>query len=245
MPHEPSRRRFLASLGEAGAALAAGSWLDAIGYAQARPRSARALDPAAAASAPTSIARLLGSFLEHLGRAIYTGVYQPGRPRRRQAASAPTWSARSRSSACRSSAIPGGNFVSGYNWLDGVGPEGAAADGARAGVELARDEPVRHQRLHRLVPPRRHRTAARDQFRHRHAGDGGGLCRILQPASAARSGATCAGRTATSSRTTCATGAWATRWTARGRSGRCRRASTAARRATRRSRCASSTAGCS
>ena len=35
MPHEPSRRRFLASLGGAGAMLAAGSWLDVIGYAQA------------------------------------------------------------------------------------------------------------------------------------------------------------------------------------------------------------------
>ena len=42
-----------------------------------------------------------------------------------------------------------------------------------------------------------------------------------------------------------ATGAWATRWTARGRWASCRRASTAAKRATPRSRCASSTPTCS
>ena len=35
MPHDTSRRCFLASLGEAGVCLAAGSWLDVIGYAQA------------------------------------------------------------------------------------------------------------------------------------------------------------------------------------------------------------------
>jgi hypothetical protein len=32
MPYDASRRRFLASVGEAGACLAAGSWLDVIGY---------------------------------------------------------------------------------------------------------------------------------------------------------------------------------------------------------------------
>ena len=64
---------------------------------------------------------------------------------------------------------PGGNFVSGYNWLDGVGPKDAAADRARARVELDRDEPVRHQRVHRLVRAGRHRAAARHELRHGHA----------------------------------------------------------------------------
>ena len=61
--------------------------------------------------------------------------------------------------------------------------EGAAADRARAGVELARDESVRHQRLHRLVPRGRDRAAARHELRHRHRGDGGRLRRVLQPRS--------------------------------------------------------------
>ena len=118
--------------------------------------------------------------------------------------------------------------------------EEPAADGARARVEFARDQPVRHQRVRRLVPRRRDRAAAGDEFRHRHRGDGGGLRRVPATSNAARSGAICAGRTATSSRTTCATGVSATRWTVPGRSARCSRASTGARRATRRSRCASS-----
>ena len=66
---------------------------------------------------------LFGSFLEHLGRAIYQGIYDPG------------------SNLCDANGFredvieeirglgvpiiryPGGNFVSGYNWLDGVGPK--------------------------------------------------------------------------------------------------------------------------
>ena len=66
---------------------------------------------------------LFGSFLEHLGRAIFEGIYDPG-------------SRLSDSSGFRKDVIdevhqlgvpiiryPGGNFVSGYNWLDGVGPK--------------------------------------------------------------------------------------------------------------------------
>ena len=66
---------------------------------------------------------LFGSFLEHLGRAIYEGIYDPG-------------SKLSDSNGFRKDVMdevrqmgvpiiryPGGNFVSGYNWLDGVGPK--------------------------------------------------------------------------------------------------------------------------
>ena len=66
---------------------------------------------------------LFGSFLEHLGRAIYEGIYDPG-------------STLSDANGFRKDVLdevrqlgvpiiryPGGNFVSGYNWLDGVGPK--------------------------------------------------------------------------------------------------------------------------
>ena len=66
---------------------------------------------------------LFGSFLEHLGRAIYEGIYDPG-------------SKLSDGNGFRKDVVdeirqmhvpiiryPGGNFVSGYNWLDGVGPK--------------------------------------------------------------------------------------------------------------------------
>ena len=117
-----SRRRFLAKLGGAGAMLATGSWLDAIGYAQGVRGAARALIQQPRVRADVD-RRVLGAFLEHLGRAVYTGVYQPGSPL-------------ADSSGFRSDVVrevkevgvpivryPGGNFVSGYNWLDGVGPK--------------------------------------------------------------------------------------------------------------------------
>ena len=72
-----SRRRFLAGLGKTGAALAGASWLDAIGYAQGVRGPARALvqQPRVRVDFDRAV---LGAFLEHLGRAVYTGVYQPG-----------------------------------------------------------------------------------------------------------------------------------------------------------------------
>ena len=127
---------------------------------------------------------------------------------------------------------PGGNFVSGYNWLDGVGPKDKRPDRARARVELDRDEPVRHQRVHRLVQARRHRAAARHELRHRHAPRWPSPTSSTATSTRARSGASCAGRTATTRRTACASGASATRWTAPGRSATCPPASTAGRRAT-------------
>src|SRR3954447_21912049 len=115
------RRAFLAGLGSAGALLATGSWLQAIGYAQTRG-AARALVRSAPARTDFD-RRVLGSFLEHLGRAIYTGVYQPASP----LADAKGF----RTDAVREVKeigvpivrYPSGNFVSGYNWLDGVGPK--------------------------------------------------------------------------------------------------------------------------
>ncbi|MGY0389450.1 arabinosylfuranosidase ArfA [Nocardioides sp. WG-D5] len=66
--------------------------------------------------------RLFGSFVEHLGRCVYTGIYEPGHPSadehgfRRDVAElvgelGPTLVR-----------YPGGNFVSGYRWEDGIGP---------------------------------------------------------------------------------------------------------------------------
>lgn len=66
--------------------------------------------------------RVFGSFVEHLGRAVYGGIYEPGHPSADE-------------DGFRTDVIkmineldvpvvryPGGNFVSGYNWEDGVGP---------------------------------------------------------------------------------------------------------------------------
>ncbi|MEX0628295.1 MAG: alpha-N-arabinofuranosidase [Cucumibacter sp.] len=66
--------------------------------------------------------RLYGSFLEHLGRAVYSGIYEPGHPTAHQNGMRGDVIELVRelnTPVCR---YPGGNFVSAYNWEDGIGP---------------------------------------------------------------------------------------------------------------------------
>lgn len=65
---------------------------------------------------------LFGSFLEHLGRAIYEGIYQPGSPLSDSRGFRKDVLELIRQMQVPIIRYPGGNFVSGYNWLDGVGP---------------------------------------------------------------------------------------------------------------------------
>jgi alpha-N-arabinofuranosidase len=125
----PSRRRFLR---QASAAAIAGSTPLVFGpkasaaTAQTKPPAdsspARAYIDCRRTVAPLD-RNLFGSFLEHLGRAIYQGIYDPG-------------SKLSDANGFRQDVLreirqlgvpivryPGGNFVSGYNWRDGVGPK--------------------------------------------------------------------------------------------------------------------------
>ena len=116
------RRSFLAGLGRAGALMAAGPWLRALGYAQGGRGPARAWLRRAPGRADLD-RRVLGSFLEHLGRAVYTGVYEP-ESRLADAKGFRTDVAREiKDLGVPIVRYPGGNFVSGYNWLDGVGPK--------------------------------------------------------------------------------------------------------------------------
>ena len=67
--------------------------------------------------------RLFSGFLEHLGRAVYEGVYDPGSP-----FSDPNGFRTDVAAALRKLGMPyvrypGGNFVSNYDWRDGIGPQ--------------------------------------------------------------------------------------------------------------------------
>ena len=65
--------------------------------------------------------RIYGSFIEHLGRAVYGGIYEPSHSEaddmgfRKDVLDLVK---RLRVPVLR---YPGGNFVSGYNWEDGIG----------------------------------------------------------------------------------------------------------------------------
>lgn len=116
-----TRRSFLSGLGSVGALAAGGSMLEAIGYAQSRG-PARAFLRRAPGRAEFD-RRVLGSFLEHLGRAVYTGVYQPGSPLADAKGFRTDVVREVKDLGVPIVRYPGGNFVSGYNWLDGVGPK--------------------------------------------------------------------------------------------------------------------------
>src|SRR5699024_9551573 len=66
--------------------------------------------------------RLYGSFIEHLGRAVYGGIYQPGHPEADEKGFRKDVMELVKELNVPLVRYPGGNFVSGYNWEDGVGP---------------------------------------------------------------------------------------------------------------------------
>ena len=63
-----------------------------------------------------------GNFAEHLGRCIYGGLYQPGSPLSDERGFRLDVAEAVRPLKVSNLRWPGGNFVSGYHWLDGVGP---------------------------------------------------------------------------------------------------------------------------
>jgi alpha-N-arabinofuranosidase len=65
--------------------------------------------------------RLYGAFLEHLGRAIYSGIYEPGHPSADADGMRGDVAKLVRDLNVPLVRYPGGNFVSAYNWEDGIG----------------------------------------------------------------------------------------------------------------------------
>src|SRR6266404_4815304 len=117
-----SRRRFLKQASTAGVACSASLLFGRSLSARAASEPIRIYVDSRRTISPID-RNLFGSFLEHLGRAIYEGISDPG-------------SKLSDSNGFRKDVMdeirhlgvpiiryPGGNFVSGYNWLDGVGPK--------------------------------------------------------------------------------------------------------------------------
>ncbi|MEU7841578.1 alpha-N-arabinofuranosidase [Micromonospora sp. NPDC049114] len=66
--------------------------------------------------------RLFGSFVEHLGRCVYTGIYEPGHPSADADGFRGDVLALVRELGITTVRYPGGNFVSSYRWEDGIGP---------------------------------------------------------------------------------------------------------------------------
>ena len=91
--------------------------------------------------------RTFGAFVEHLGRCVYTGIYEPDHPAADEDGFRSDVLALTRELGVSSVRYPGGNFVSGYRWEDGIGP-----------VE---DRPARHDLAWHSTEPN---TVGLDEF---------------------------------------------------------------------------------
>ena len=68
-------------------------------------------------------ARIYSSFLEHMGRAVYTGVYEPEHPSADDKGLRQDVLDLIKPLQLPLVRYPGGNFLSGYRWEDGIGPK--------------------------------------------------------------------------------------------------------------------------
>ena len=66
--------------------------------------------------------RIYGSFVEHLGRCVYTGLFEPGHPAADEEGFRTDVLRLVRELNVPVIRYPGGNFVSGFDWEDSVGP---------------------------------------------------------------------------------------------------------------------------
>jgi len=111
--------------------------LSAVGRAQVAPEKARIkidTDRVIGEVHPY----LFGNFSEHLGRCIYGGIYEPGSPLSDEEGYRKDVMEAARGLGVTILRWPGGNFVSGYDWKDGIGSRNkrpVRPEGAWGGVE--------------------------------------------------------------------------------------------------------------
>jgi len=67
--------------------------------------------------------RVFGTFVEHMGRCVYGGIYEPGHPTADEHGFRRDVLELARELGPTIVRYPGGNFLSGYNWEDGIGPK--------------------------------------------------------------------------------------------------------------------------
>jgi len=67
--------------------------------------------------------RIYGSFVEHMGRCVYEGIYEPGHKTANAQGFREDVKELVKELNTPFIRYPGGNFVSGYDWQDGIGPK--------------------------------------------------------------------------------------------------------------------------
>jgi len=121
----PSRRQFLQQASTAALAVSSSALLGRLSSAQTTStadQTVRIFIDSRRTISPLD-RNIFGSFLEQLGRAIYEGIYDPGSKLSDSNGFRKDVMQEVRTLGVPIIRYPGGNFVSGYNWLDGVGPK--------------------------------------------------------------------------------------------------------------------------
>ncbi|BDR52157.1 alpha-L-arabinofuranosidase [Bombiscardovia nodaiensis] len=95
---------------------------EANGMAAAEQEGQAALSFAGAQAKAQVPRRIFGSFVEHLGRCVYGGIYEPGHPKADEDGFRSDVLDLVKQLGVTCVRYPGGNFVSGYKWEDGTGP---------------------------------------------------------------------------------------------------------------------------
>ena len=131
-------------------------------------------------------ANVFGHFIEHLGRCIYGGVFEPGSALADERGFRTDVLAAMRKIGVPVLRWPGGNFASNYHWEDGIGP--AASSARRASTWPGGVEPNTFGTEEFLAYCDALSTAADalpalhlPQHRDGDAGRGGALAGVLQP----------------------------------------------------------------
>ena len=118
-----SRRGFLKTAAVAGVAVAADGLGASLLMGRPTDNAVFRVDVDSRRTLPALDRNVFGSFLEHLGRAIYEGVYDPKSSLADANGFRKDVLDEIRKMGVPIVRYPGGNFVSGYHWLDGVGPK--------------------------------------------------------------------------------------------------------------------------
>ncbi|MGN1142297.1 MAG: alpha-N-arabinofuranosidase [Oliverpabstia sp.] len=66
--------------------------------------------------------RVFGSFVEHMGRVVYGGIYEKDHPTADENGFRKDVLEKTKEMGVSTVRYPGGNFISNYNWMDGIGP---------------------------------------------------------------------------------------------------------------------------
>jgi len=118
-----SRRRFLENALAAAAGCPAAFLLRDSLFAEAAASATTRVYLDSRRALATLDRNIFGSFLEHLGRAIYEGIYDPDSKLADADGFRKDVAGEIKRLGVPMVRYPGGNFVSGYHWLDGVGPK--------------------------------------------------------------------------------------------------------------------------